>query len=81
MVDEVASDYENLTIDGRLNRKKLENENDNLAELLDKGICWILIRWEIAKRFPSLASFLQSALNAVGNIHQGNRFTQVLNNI
>ena len=82
VIDEVETDYDELATNGRIDRARLEMENEGLAELLFNGILFdAVIRWEVEEMFPTMPRFLQSALNASSNIHQQPRFTQTLNKI
>ena len=60
-----------ISEDGKLSASKLASGSPKFAKALADGLTWTVIRWEVEVMFPGLPSLLQSALNASGQIQDG----------
>ena len=60
-----------ISEDGYMSAAKLANGSPKFAKALADGLIWTIIRWEVEVMFPGLPSLLQSALNASGQIQDG----------
>ena len=76
VLDEVPSDFQHLTVDGKISQSKLYKDK-GLKEGCECGVTWTVIKARNRQRFPTLTRFIQSALNIKNNIAQGEGWTQM----
>lgn len=74
---EVESEYESLTIEGRMSRNKFPNDR-RLLDALDHGLTWLVLKAEVGAAYPQLADIVQWARNATGATQRKESEVEVL---
>jgi hypothetical protein len=72
---------ESMTVGGRLNLEKIREKDPVFAAAVQDGIKWMVIPASVLTEFPSMASLVQAAGNASGQVAKGEHEFQVLRKI
>ena len=73
----VESEFEILTIDGKMSVSKLAND-PALKDALENGLSWRVICAQVDAMYPGLADLIQYAANAVGASQRQENEVQIL---
>ena len=73
-----CDDYENIVLDGRISRAKLEESSPFYKTALDEGIDWLVYHKDVPILYPEFPDIVQQARNATGNIRIGDSVFQVV---
>jgi hypothetical protein len=69
---------ERLTISGRLSAEKIGMSDAIFQDAVVNGVLWKVISFEVFKAFPELATIIQSAGNAAGQIAKNEHEMQIM---
>jgi hypothetical protein len=72
VIDEVPCEFPRISEHGKMSYNKVASD-PGFKEAIDKGMRWVTIRWEVEEEFPQIPSIIQSALNAVAQIAEGDK--------
>lgn len=74
VLDGVPCDLPKISEGGKMSYNKIASD-PGFKEAVDKGMRWVTLRWEVEADFPEIPVIIQSALNAVSQIAEGDRVT------
>ncbi len=60
----------NISKNGRMS-KELCCKDKGVAEAVEKGLHWVVIRWQVEAVFPMVPRIIQQALGTVASVHEG----------
>ena len=75
--DETPCDIPGISEGGRMSRAMCCKAR-GIAEAVDVGITWKVLRWPVEEAFPMIPSVIQRALNATSQMGEGESWTQNL---
>ena len=78
LLDEVPSEHEILTVDGRMSMSKVTANDSKLKEAMSQGLRWLVLTAEAAEVYPSLCDKVQRARNATGQAQRAESAVQML---
>ena len=75
------SEFDNMTVGGKLSYAKLADRDPALKDALDNGLTWLVIRAKAVAMFEALPQLIQAAKNATGATHQKEDAFQTLHQL
>ena len=66
VIGAVSTEYDCLSVDGRMSRAKLAAADSKLADALENGLNWTVISAEVRDLYPELPALISEARNATG---------------
>ena len=77
----VPSTIDSLCTDDRMSKSKLAEKDPALADALDKGLEWLILKKEVGTLCPTLPDLVQNAKNASGQAQRMETEVQLLSRI
>ena len=72
------SDKAEMSVDGRFSANKVRAKQPEIAEAMEKGLRWTIIKAEAVKRWPIITKLVQGARQIAGQIHNGETHFELL---
>ena len=77
----VESEHDEICIHGRLHKGRIIEIAPSMAEPLEKGLNWLVLKKEVGELFPTLPALIQSARQAIGQVQHGESHFELLQGI
>ena len=77
----VECEHEEICIQGRMHKERIIEISPSMAEPLNNGMKWLVLKKEVGELFPTLPQLIQSARQAIGQVQHGESHFELMQGI